>query len=178
MKLHGQQVSVPNIKTIIVLRDQGNIVFQARPLESFEEFLEVCPVPEPPVRELPGGEIQRLVESPQYKQILSQRNQQMIHYMVAKSLLETEGLEWETVDWNDPETFKNYADELAAAGFTAVEITRIVNQTMEANSLNEEAVDKAREAFLAGQQAQPEQESRQTDDQESTASGESVKGSA
>lgn len=153
MKLHGEILDIPNVKIIPIIRDTGTIYLKAAPVRSFDEFLQVCPIPEPPMRELPGGEKKPMVEAKEYKAALAERNRQMLHYMIIKSLEATETLEWETVDLNDPSTYKNYADELMKAGFTAIEVTRIVNAVMATNSLDEEAIDKARESFLAGQRA-------------------------
>ena len=158
MKLHGETLSIPNLKVIPIIRDSGNIILKAAPIQSFDDFDKIYPVPEPPVRELPGGKVVALIESKEYKDMLAKRNRLMTDYMVLKSLEATEELEWETVDLNDPETYGNYATEMQAAGFTAVEITRVVNEVLAANSLDEEIINKARESFLAGVPAQAEQE--------------------
>jgi hypothetical protein len=154
MKLHGQVLDIPNVKIIPIIRDTGTIYLSTAPVKSFDEFLKVCPIPEPPMRELPGGEMKPMVESKEYKAALEERNRQMLHYMIIKSLEATDGLTWDTVDLNDPSTYKNYADELMSAGFTAIEITRIVNAVMQTNSLDEDAIDHARADFLASQRVQ------------------------
>lgn len=150
MKLHGQVLDIPNVKVIPILRDTGNIILKAAPVKSFDEFLKVCPIPEPPMRQIPGGEMKPMVESKEYKEALEERNRQMLHYMIVKSLSVNDELEWETVDLNDPSTYKNYASEMETAGFTAIEVTRIVNAVMATNSLDEDAIDHARQQFLAG----------------------------
>ena len=116
MKLHGEVLDIPNTKIIPIVRDTGNIILKAAPVTSFDDFAQICPIPEPPVRELPGGERKPMVDSTEYKASLAARNRHMLDYMVIKSLEATDGLEWETVDLNDPDTFSNYETELRAAG--------------------------------------------------------------
>lgn len=158
MKLHGEVIDIPNVKIIPIVRDTGTIILKAAPIRSFEDFAKICPVPEPPVREIPGKGLVPMVDSKEYQLTLEVRNRQLLEYMVIKSLEATEGLTWDSVDMNDPSTYKNYVTELLESGFTQVEITRIVQTVMAANSLDEEAIDRARETFLAGARQIKEQE--------------------
>ena len=50
---------------------------------------------------------------------------------------------------DDPDTWKNYEADLRAADLSQVEIMRLVDATFDANSLNEDKIDEARESFLA-----------------------------
>jgi hypothetical protein len=152
MKLNGKIVNVPNLKIIPIIRDDQTIILKVSPLKSFDDFEKICPIPDPPVREIPGKGIVPMVESKEYKILLENRNRYMIEYMVLKSLEATENLTWDTVDLNDPSTYVNYTNELIEAGFTTIEITRIVKAVMSANSLDEDAIQKARDDFLAGNQ--------------------------
>ena len=74
--------------------------------------------------------------------------------MILKSLEATEGLEWETVKMDDPETWLNYEKELKDSGLSPIEVGRIVGICMSANGLDERKMEAARDAFLAEQQAQ------------------------
>lgn len=157
MKIKGITLETPNIKVIPIVRESGNIYLKAAALTSFDEFEKLCPTPEPPMRQYPGKPPVPNFESSEYKKALLVRQKAMVDYMVIKSLLATDGLEWETVDLADPSTWENYVQELMRSGFSAFEVTRIIQAVHAANSLDEEAIEKAREAFLAGQQVTPGQ---------------------
>lgn len=157
MKIKGVTLEAPNIKVIPIVRDSGNIYLKAAALESFDEFEKIVPLPEPPMRQYPGKPPVPNFESPEFKKALAGRQKAMVDYMVIKSLLATDGLEWDTVDLANPDTWGNYVAELMASGFSAFEVTRIIQAVHAANSLDEDAIEKARESFLAGQQVKPVQ---------------------
>lgn len=158
MKLKGEILSIPNIKVIPIVRDDQTIVFQAAPVQTFDEFTKICPEPVPPMRDVPGKGMVVALESKEFKETMAKYNQQMMDYLVIKSLDATEGLEWDTVDLNNPDTYENFRTELQEAGLSAIEVTRLIGAVFEANSLNEEAIDKARENFLAGKRQNKESE--------------------
>jgi hypothetical protein len=66
-------------------------------------------------------------------------------------------IEWDIVDPENPKTWTSYVKDFKAAGLTSIEINRIVQCVMRANSLDEEKLELARKVFLHGQaQAQKE----------------------
>jgi hypothetical protein len=157
MKLHGEILELTNIRIVPIIRENKTIFLKVAPISSFEDFLKVCPMPVPPTRDLPGKGPTPFLEAKEYKAQMAARNAQMLEYMIIKSLDATDGLTWDTVDLSNPDTYKNYDAELRAAGFTQIEITRIVSAVMGVNSLDEEAIDRARESFLATPQLPPVQ---------------------
>ena len=71
--------------------------------------------------------------------------------MIVYSLQSTPELEWEIVNYDKPETWASYEEELREAGFSEIEIGRVVMGVMRANSLDESLIDEARNSFLHGQ---------------------------
>ncbi len=175
MKLNGKTLIKPNIELIIIPRGDGeDIVFKAQGVNDTTVFDKLCPTPEPPTRIYPGGRKAQDVTAPEYLKSLAEQNSQRFHFMMLESLKVTEGLEWDTVDISRPETWKNYADELAAAGLTNTEINMVVNGVMAANCLNEDRIEEARQRFLVSQQEALEKSSTLKGEQPSTESGEPV----
>jgi hypothetical protein len=94
-------------------------------------------------------------------------------YIVVKGLMDgTPDLEWETVDISDNTTWSNFRKELRDSGLSDIEINRLVNGALVANSLSERAVEEARKRFLAGLQAPRDESSSLVDELASSQSGE------
>ena len=155
MQINGQKIELTNVKILPIIRDSGTIFLKVAPISSFDDFLKVCPMPEPPMRELPGKGLTPWLEEKNFQKQLALRNTQMLQYMIIKSLEATENLIWDTVDMSNPDTYVNYESELRDSGFTQIEITRVVNAVMQVNSLDESAIDEARERFLASKTVEP-----------------------
>jgi hypothetical protein len=178
MKLFGQTITEPNVVEITIPRKnvENTIVFKAKSIIDFDEFDELCPEPEAPVRFVRGQATpQKATDDPSYIKAQEERSSKRMSYMIVKSLEATEGLEWETVDMKKPETWANYATELKQAHFNAIEINRIISGVMKANCLDEDSIKEAEERFLAMKEARLLSESSQTVGQGSTESGEPVK---
>lgn len=172
MKLKGRRPGV-NVEIIVLPRGDGeDLVFKAKAVEDFEMFDKLCPPPEPPKRILPGGEQVPNFQDKNYSAALENYGKKRIAFMVIQGLAATEDLEWEQVDVGNHQTWPKYREELRESGLSEVEINRIVNGCMKANSLNEHAVEQARKRFLASQQALREEQSSQTTEQPTSESGE------
>jgi len=158
MKFGGREVK-PNIVLVPIPRDNDDdFIFQLKAVPDLEKFIELCPEPKPPKKTFPGGRTAVDREDPEFTKKLEEHAEYRFHYMAIESLKATEALEWDTVDHLNPETWSNWIDEMKEAGFTEVEVNRVVNGVMDVNCLNEERVEEARARFLAGQQADPESE--------------------
>lgn len=176
MKMNGKTVLRPNIELIVIPRGDGDpIIFKATGVNDTSIFEKLCPPPEPPTRLYPGGKKVQDITAPEFKKKLTEHNLLQFHFMILKSLEATEGLEWDTVDISRPETWKNYPEELQAAGLTNTEVNMVVNGVLAANALNEDRIEEARQRFLASQRAQSEESSTQEGEQHSTQSGEPAK---
>ena len=166
MKIKGQKIEGPNEAIVVIPRAKGDLVFKMQAVLNTTEFETLCPEPTPPT-------ITRVGESkgsPDFRdkkylaefKVFSTRR---FEYLILKSLEGTSELEWETVDMLDPTTWGNYQSELKAAGFTEIEIGRIVGGVLEANSLDDAKIEEARKRFLASQLGAEKLSSTQTDAQ-------------
>lgn len=158
MKLRGKKVEARHIEYIVIPRnnDKGepeDLVLKAQAILSFEDFDKMCPLPEPPMKQLPGGEYEIMEDNPQYKEKLEKHSARRMQYMMLKSLEATEDLEWDTVKITDPGSWDNLDKELADAGFSSFEVGHIRLGVMKANALSEERMNEARARFLASLQA-------------------------
>lgn len=156
MRLQGKKIEGANIETIVIPRGDSEIVFKAQAVLSEETFLALCPRPKPKVSIGRGGKRLEQVEAPNYVASLNEWGERKVAWLMVKSLEATEGLEWDTVNMNDPSTWVNYRKELADSGFTEAEQVRIINGVLAANGLDEQKVEAARQRFLASQQEEQE----------------------
>ena len=116
MKIKGKNIEAPSEEVIVFPRNDGNIVFKAKPVKGYEDFDKVCPAPQPESIMKPGGAQSQDVENPKYKKALDDWAGQKTHWMILKSLSATDDLEWDTVDMSKPETYENYIKELEECG--------------------------------------------------------------
>ena len=151
MKMNGVKLECPNEVVLVLPRPVEDIIFKAKAVMDYDEFEKVCPEPKPQVRTIKGGVKQEMTNDASYLKAVGEHNQKRMCWIFLKSLQATPGLEWETVKYDDPNTWTNYVDELRASGFSAVEINRINDAVMQANCLDEAKLESARKAFLAGQ---------------------------
>lgn len=177
MKIKGKEIKSSNIEFVVLPRNDGDIVFECHAVLDYKPFDLMCPEPKPPFKMLPGGQKLINVEDAKYKEKLSAINLRKISWMVLKSL-EPTGIEWDTVKMDDPETWGNYIADFQKAGFSEVEINRIVMGVMAACSLDEAKIEEARQRFLTSRRDTAENSSIQMDAQQNTPSGESANVSA
>jgi hypothetical protein len=157
MKLKGRRPGV-HVEPIILPRPDGDLVFHAKAIADFDVFEQMCPPPEPPGKILPGGKKELNPEDPTFNQQMTQYADKRVAYMVVKGLSDaTPDLEWEDVKLDDHTTWKLFRSELRDSGLSDIEISRLVSGVMLANSLSEAGVERARQRFLAGEQAQKEE---------------------
>lgn len=151
MKLHGKKVEGPNVEVVVIPRGNGeDVVFHCTAVLDMSGFEKLCPTPLPPERIMPGGKREAHTEDVGYMRQMQEFGEKRISYLILQSLKATEGLEWETVNEEDHNSWKNIEGELKASGFSHVEIQRIVNGVFAANCLNEARVEEARKNFLRG----------------------------
>lgn len=175
MKIQGKIISGPNVELVVIPRPQisqpqvdakgekligsdgkpimelvsGDIAFYAQAILNFDNFEKLCPTPKAPTKVVPGGGVSENVEHPDFKKAINAYSTKRFNWIIIESLKATPQLEWDTVKLDDSETWGNYATELTAAGFSQVEIGRIISAVLIANCLDESKLDKARESFLA-----------------------------
>ncbi len=83
---------------------------------------------------------------------LKLRGERRFSLMLIRSL-EPSNIEWENIKLEDSSSWLNWEEELKEAGLSETECNRVVAAVMAANSLDEDAIKEAREAFLRGQEA-------------------------
>ena len=172
MKMHGKTVQVPIEEVIVIPRDSGNLVFKARPVIDWDPHASLDPQPEPPVIQRPNQPAQKNVEAPKYKKEFAAWASRRWNWMILDSLSITEGLEFETVQMDKPETWENWRKEMLDAGLVPNEIERIEAKVLEACRLDQTKIDAATAAFLAEKARTQSQESSQDSESLSMLSGE------
>lgn len=158
MKIKGRKLDSPVIETLVIPRPDGDLVFRAQCVKSYDAFDKLCPKPEAPVIIKPSGEKILDVEDADFSKALNTWAENRITWMLLESLKATPDLEWETVVPNDSATWANFGKELDASNLTTAEVTRIMNLCVEANGLNQSKIDKATKDFLAGELARQGQQ--------------------
>lgn len=158
MKLNGKRITGANETIIVIPRSNSDsIVFKARAILDMAEFEEMCPAPEPPIRKYAGGREHKNTKDPGYIQQIENHSALRLSWIVLMSLSANENLEWENLDISDPTTWNNFRKELTEAGFSTIEINRIVAECLEVNALNEEKIEEARALFLLQAQDQADE---------------------
>lgn len=151
MKIRGKKPEGRNVEVVVIPRPEEDIVFFCEAIENYDEFDELCPQPVAPEVLYPGGLRKKNPESPEYLKELNEWGTQRTHWTILKSISNTPDIEWETVDLEKPSTWKNYQTELKESHFTDIEMYRIIQGVMRANSLDEEMLKEAKKNFLQGQ---------------------------
>ncbi len=169
MKIGGKELKGKCIETLVLPREDGDIIIKAEALNDFDEFDAVYPLPLAPkvlTRNGPEDDLKDV----SYREQMNLYNIHRLAFIIIKSL-EVNDMEWDTVDIDDRKTWLNYIDDFSAAGLSAIEIGRVVQTALQANSLDEDKVDEARASFLRGQRELAESSSGQNTEHQSTPSG-------
>lgn len=133
---------------MVLPRGEASIVFRAVGVPDLEEFHKLCPEPKPPGKLTKDGFIPD-EKDPAYKEILANHNKQRISWLAINTLRVSE-IEWDTVKPENPKTWNNWESDLRNAGLTQVEVNLVGQLVLDANSLNEDKLVKAREVFQRG----------------------------
>lgn len=154
MKLNGRKATVNVVTEIFIREGQEPLVFKASAIMDGDEFGKLVPEPTPPSILRPGAtaSVPDYTDSEYIKKIQKRQTLQTF-WMILKSLMATPGLEWETVDLNDPSSWPNINDELQEFGLSNVEKSKLIQAVMRANSLDERFIEAAKERFIRSQQA-------------------------
>lgn len=153
MKINGQEVKGPNEDILVIPRKPEPVVFKGRAVKSFDLFDKLRPMPTPPGILTKEG-FKPDPKDKGYLQQLADYSLSRVAFIVIETL-EPSNIEWDMVKKDQALTWKNWADDLGNAGFTAIEQQRILDFVMEVNCLDEKKMEKARADFLRGlEQAQ------------------------
>ena len=154
MKMNGKIIAGPTPEVIVIPKGETEYIFQAMPVLNYDEFDKICPVPTPPQIVKRGGEKVNDYEDKDYNTNLTTWAQNKNSWLILTSLQATEGLEWDTVNMAEPDTWKNYEAELKV-NFTEIEISLIMDKVHDACGLNQTKIDEATKRFLAGREEVP-----------------------
>lgn len=149
MKIGGVQVTKCEELLVIPRADGDDIPIRAKAVAINEEFDKMVPEPTPPKIQKRGQTLDDLKDK-DYVYACARRAEMRFAYMVICSL-EPSNIEWDEVDPKSPATFLKWPEELQKAGLSETECNRIVGLVLAANSLDEDKIEAARQAFLRGQ---------------------------
>lgn len=170
MKVNGIVLTSMRIVEVYLPISGGQAVeFKFRPLRSDENFESILTKPEPPTKTGKGGVKHANVEDKFFKDAVTDWVTKKLDWEFLTSVSITEGLEWETVNMGDPNTWKNWRDD-AAKVFGNSELNKLFGGFLDAQYLTEEVMEKARERFLTGRRDQLEALLSQTGEADSTES--------
>lgn len=172
MKVNGKTIAGPNVEILYLPRGEDVLEFRLQAVLDYDDFDLLCPAPVPPVRLMKGGKKVSNPEDPAYKAAIDDYASKRTGWMLIKSISATEGIEFDTITLDNPNTWTNFDNELTSAGFSEIEKMRIVNSIMTANCLNDTKLNEARDTFLRLQQEQLIASSFQMDELNDTPSGE------
>lgn len=157
MKINGKKIQRPKFEVIVFPRRDGDIIIKAQAVLSYEDFEKLCPPPVPPVVIRPNGTDEGAkttdINHPKYIAAINDWSRMKLDWMILQSLKATEGLEFETVNPSDPDSWQNVHKELEEAGFSELERTKIIEIVVTACGLNQNMIDEATNNFLASQAA-------------------------
>jgi hypothetical protein len=149
MKIGGvDPKTLPTEEVLVLPRGSSQIVFRAQGLPDMEEFNKLVPEPKVPGKLTPQG-YEPMPNDPNYVAVLTEYNKRRLSYLVVKSLAPSD-IEWDTVKIESPGTWGNWEADLKANSLSQVECNLVLRLVMEANSLDESKLKRAREFFLLG----------------------------
>lgn len=172
MRFHGKQPPKPKpVFAILPRGEDEDIVFRCEAVSDFGPFEKMCPEPRPPVITEVGKRARKDYDDAEYQQRLKTRSERRYAWMNLQSIKNTDGLQWETVDLEKPETWEGYTDEMLEAGFTIAEINELHDRIADACSMSRERLEEARQRFLQSAPLVNNRFGSQRDEPENTLSG-------
>ncbi len=148
MKLGNRKESRMRIVLALPRPGEEDLVFVLTPVESYDEFNRLCPLPEAPVLIKAGGVKEPDTENATYVEQLETYVRLQSSYIFIESLKHTPDLAFESIDPEKPSTWGNYRQEMLDFGLGDQEILRILRAVQGANSLDDGLVDEARNRYF------------------------------
>lgn len=149
MLINGERVNEPFRRELRYPRLNGDIVLQATSISCSKDFEDLYPAPEPPSeKDVRGNVVKVLHDDPEYHKKINERTICKFDYQVIRSL---ENVKWETVDLQDPKTWKNWRMEAVESGLSDLEVLDIINKVIETLQPSTELVERMKKDFLATQ---------------------------
>jgi len=155
MKINGITVSQPKPEVMVLPFGGAELVIHARyiPAEELEELDKLLIKPEAPViTRVKDGKKQAPAPDTAdkaYQSAMDLYHQKRMSWVYIRSLDATEGIEWDTVKIEDPETWNNWTTDLESSGLPNSYIIRISQLVSDAQGWNPERIEEATKNFLA-----------------------------
>jgi len=154
MKFFDAPVDTDIHDFVVLPRPKANLVFKVVPVTDFSLFDSICPLPKPGFIQRKGKAAEPDLEEPGFKVKQMEYATKRLSFIVIKSLEQTDGLTWDTVVMDKPETWSNYMTEFKDARLNDSEIKLIIEACLQINGLDDAKIKAAREDFLAGRTTQ------------------------
>ena len=148
MKYKNKVITPRANEVLVIPRNDGDIIFEAKCVVDYSEMEKLNPKPLPPKAIKRGGQEFLDVKNPGYLNKVDAWAKNRISWMIIESLSATKDLEWETVDLGDCTTWQNFDQELTTAGFSHTEIEMITGTVLTACGLDQDKIDQATKDFL------------------------------
>lgn len=178
MRIRNKQVVPPKPVPVTIYRENeagepDNFEFICAAVLSYDDFEKLCPSPKPPLKtKMSTGEQTVDTNDRRFKAALNKWSERRVDWLMIQSLRATPGLEWDTVKYDDPETWANYESELKQV-LTEGEYNRIVQSIIDANSPSENRRREALDRFTRTQEAaEPPESTSQVEEPTNTPSSE------
>jgi len=156
MKINGQVIDNSKTEILVIPKGGVDIVFEAKPVLNYDDFDKLCPEPLAPSLDRPGQSTVLDVTDKKYLAEIDKWAKYKASWTIITSLSATSGLEWDTVELNNPETWSNWEQELRIV-FAEAEIKMILDIVWLACGLNQSKIDEATANFIASLAKTPEQ---------------------
>lgn len=130
-----------------------DIVLKFQPVKDFDAFHKLCKEPIAPTILEPGKPLRHDETDPNYINARREYLTLQTQWYVINSISATKDLILDRVKLDDPTTWKEFDKELIESGFSSSEIGLIYQNAVEVNILTDESLNKARDRFLATQEA-------------------------
>lgn len=154
MKYKGKKALGPKPEYIVIPRGgSDDIAFIAKPILDYSGFDNLCPRPTPPGILYPDGRKGFDVDSPEYQKSLADYVSLRTDWYIINALRDTPDMEWESVDYSKPDTWKNWRTEFDEF-LTEKEINSILEGIAAANGLDQSKIEEAKARFLVGMASQ------------------------
>lgn len=153
-------------------REEGAIVFVLQATRDYKIFEALCPMPSPSLITHANGRKEYDVTTDSYHKRLTEYAAKQTAWGFYQAIKGTEGLEFETVVEDDPDTWKNAQAELQEF-LLPHEWMRLQNAWVNLNQIDEDRIKIARDSFLSGDLSLlPWCQSSPSEDPSSSSSGE------
>lgn len=153
MKIKGKSLKNDFVDYAVYPRKDSDIVFKLTPVDDWSLFEELCPVPKPKYKTIPGKDNSEAdLDDPKYKEARVEYVKLRQLYLYINTLRETDGLVWDKVEYGKPDTWSNFYEELN--DLATAEQNDLIERIHIVNCLDEEHIKKARDRFLAGLQTE------------------------